>query len=146
MKQTTYYGNPISEYGLEHGYVDYACLAQAFQHILYNDITEKDPYLYDNIVSGCKSKYVNSETYDVISEEEFEALSSEERNNYYEELDLPEIFQYYIVGENAIDILKDAGEIVFYSEALNLYIWGVAHYGTAWDYVLTDIKINTCED
>ena len=146
MKQTTYYGNPISQYGLEHSYVDYACLAQAFQHVLCNKITEIDSYLWDNIVSGYQSKYVNGETYDEISEEEFDALSSEERNSYYEELDMPEIFQWYIVSDNAVDILKDANEIVFYSEALECYIWGVTHYGTAWDYVLTDIKVDTCED
>ena len=41
----------------------------------------------------------------------------------------------------AINILK-AHEIVYYSEELDLYIWGVTHYGTSWDYVLTDIKCN----
>jgi hypothetical protein len=27
-----------------------------------------------------------------------------------------------------------------------MYIWGVTHYGTSWDYVLTDIKIELDED
>jgi hypothetical protein len=30
---------------------------------------------------------------------------------------------------------------VFYNEKLDIYVWGITHFGTAWDYVLTDIKI-----
>lgn len=52
----------------------------------------------------------------------------------------PEVYQYYIVRD--IEPLKEANEIVWYIEALDLYIWGVTHYGTGWDYVLTSIKID----
>lgn len=38
MEQKYYYGNPISEYGLDNGYVDYATLAKAFDAVLNNDI------------------------------------------------------------------------------------------------------------
>lgn len=33
-----FYGNEISDYGLEHGYVDYASFAKAFDGVLNNDI------------------------------------------------------------------------------------------------------------
>lgn len=33
-----YYGNAISDYGIERGYVDYATLAKAFDAVLNNDI------------------------------------------------------------------------------------------------------------
>lgn len=36
-----FYGNEISEYGQEHGYVDYATLAKAFDAVLNNDIIQK---------------------------------------------------------------------------------------------------------
>ena len=36
-----FYGNEISEYGQEHGYVDYATLAKAFDGVLNNDIMQK---------------------------------------------------------------------------------------------------------
>lgn len=52
-----------------------------------------------------------------------------------------EIYQYYIVSENAIALLEEAKEVYFYNSDLDMYIWGVTHYGTSWDYVLTDIKI-----
>lgn len=52
-----------------------------------------------------------------------------------------EIFQYYIVDDNGAEILQEADEIVYYNEELDMYLWGVTHYGTGWDYVLTNIKI-----
>lgn len=52
-----------------------------------------------------------------------------------------DIYQYYIVDESGAKILMDLDEIVYYNEELDLYVWGVTHYGTAWDYVLTDVKI-----
>lgn len=52
-----------------------------------------------------------------------------------------EIFQYYIVSDSGAEILKSVNEIVFYNVALDMYVWGVTHYGTAWSYVLTDVKI-----
>ena len=74
-----------------------------------------------------------------LSEEQIEELESEEN-------DSPEIFQYFIVSSNAVDILAYNNEIVFYCEALDMYIWGVTHWGTSWDYVLTDIPLNCGEE
>ena len=52
------------------------------------------------------------------------------------------IFQDYIISEQGFEFLERyTNEIVFYNEKLDLYIWGVTHYGTGWDYVLTDVKI-----
>lgn len=63
-----------------------------------------------------------------------------EREQNYE----PDIFQYYIISDNGARILKECtNEIVYYLDFLDCYIWGVTHYGTSWDYVLTDIEIET---
>lgn len=54
----------------------------------------------------------------------------------------PEIYQYYIISDSGYNVLKyHTNEIVYYIEPLNIYVWGVTHYGTSWDYVLTDIEI-----
>lgn len=59
-----------------------------------------------------------------------------------EQDDLPEIYQYYIISDSGYNILKyHTNEIVYYIDSLDVYIWGVTHWGTSWDYVLTDIKI-----
>ena len=57
-----------------------------------------------------------------------------------------EIFQYFIISEQGASILEEyTNEIVYYNEALDLYVWGVTHYGTSWDYVLTDIPCERSE-
>lgn len=57
-----------------------------------------------------------------------------------------EIYQYYIISYNGADFLQRyTDEIVYYIESLDMYIWGITHYGTAWDYVLTNIKIEENE-
>lgn len=52
------------------------------------------------------------------------------------------IFQDYIISEQGFKFLERyTDEIVFYNEKLDLYIWSVTHYGTGWDYVLTDVEL-----
>lgn len=66
-----------------------------------------------------------------------------------DELEYPkenEVFQWFIIDRNGADLCKEANEIVYYNETLDLYLWGVTHWGTSWDYVLTDIRCNTKGD
>lgn len=164
-----FYGNRISEYGLKNGYVDYRTLAKAFDAVLNNEIMgqtwgvcgeweqisgfvdhsdeieEKEEEIeelterLDNI-EGLDDNPVYmaevEELRDKIDELRAEIEELEDADEYQ-----PEIFQYYIVDDNGARILEEAEEIVFYNDTLDMYIWGVTHYGTAWDYVLTDIKI-----
>lgn len=52
------------------------------------------------------------------------------------------IFQDYIISEQGCKFLEEyTDEIVFYNEKLDIYIWGITHFGTAWSHVLTDIKL-----
>lgn len=114
-----FYGNKISDYGLEKGYIDYATLAKSFDCVLSNDIINKTASA--NI--GYWEEYNGSE-YD------------EENDDYIE------VFQLYIISERGAQILADCtNEIVWYNNELDMYVWGITHFGTSWDYVLTDIKI-----
>lgn len=176
MKEQKYfYGNKISEYGMEHGYVDYACLAKAFDAVLNNEIMQKTYDIgYWEQESGFIDYSEEKEKLQVQIEElkseleeldekvsvihldelhfvqdeykqienEIEKLESEIEEMTELEENPPEIYQYYIVSDYGARILKDCNEIVFYNEELDMYIWGVTHYGTSWDYVLTNIKIN----
>jgi len=45
-----------------------------------------------------------------------------------------EIFQWYIVSEPSFAI-RFTKEPVFYDNELHLYVLGVTHFGTDWDYV-----------
>lgn len=124
-EQKYYYGNAISEYGMQNGRVDYATLAKAFDAVLNNDIMS---LTYDigswEQVSGI-----------VDNTDEIEELESEQ-------CDDPEVFQWFIVDDWGARLLQDIDEIVYYNETLDMYLWGVTHYGTSWSYVLTSIKID----
>ena len=125
IRSNYFYGNEVSEYGKKHGYVDYRTLAKAFNAVLVNDITK----LFYCDINGewNEPEYFNGSEY----------YTDEDGNEYYNE-----IFQYYVIDANGADLLQNwTDEIVFYLPALNMYVWGVTHFGTSWDYVLTDIKI-----
>ena len=156
-KEKYYYGNAISDYGIEHGYVDYATLAKAFDAVLNNDIMNLTCIGSWEQVSGTVD---NTDEIEELEEkrdeleEENESNPSQileneinEINEQIEELeneqnDEPEVFQWFIVDDCGARLLQDINEIVYYNETLCMYLWGVTHYGTSWNYVLTNIKID----
>lgn len=164
MLYTSYfYGQKISEYGRNHGFVDYRALAGAFDAVLNNTIYSKGWELGEwEQVSGFID---NSEAIEELREtieaieadiEELEGddtkadfiedarhrieeLEDEIADLENEEDDPGEVYQWYIVNDGAVSILEEAGELVYYNEALDVNLWGVTHWGTSWDYVLTNI-------
>ena len=119
-----FFGNKISDYGIEHGRVDYRTLAKAFNCVLNNTIYGAAWDLDDwEQISGFDN-------------------DTEDSDDEYTEYEPAEIFQFYIVDDNGAEILQEIDEIVFYNSALDVYLWGVTHWGTSWDYVLTDIPCN----
>lgn len=133
-------GNEISEYGLQCGYMDYRTLAKSFDAVLANDIILKTYGVvgYWEVENGTEVYYTD-ENGDEISEDEYF-----ENGGYENYID---VYQYYIVSGYGAEILKDyTDEILWYNEELDLYVWGVTHFGTSWDYVLTDIKIELEEE
>ena len=118
-----FYGHEISDYGVQHNRVDYRTLAECFDAVLCNDVTK----LFYNTIGNeyNEVEYYNGSDY------------NEEEDTY------EDVYQYYIISSYGAEILERyTDEIVYYIEALDMYIWGVTHFGTSWDYVLTDIKID----
>lgn len=106
-------GNKISDYGLRNGYIDYRTFANAFDCVLNN-----------NVISFAER---NGEYFDLVS------------GNYDEE---SEVFQWYIVSDSGAELIKEYEVgILYYCDELDMYLWGITHYGTSWDHVLTDIAI-----
>lgn len=121
MEKKYFYGNQISDYGVKNNRVDFLTLSKSFDCVLANEYgSNRFEYFIDYIVNGCMYEIDND-------------------GNEIE--DFKEIFQWYIVSDNAIEILKEANELVFYDSEMDLYIWAITHYGTSWDYVLSDIEI-----
>ena len=146
MKNTThkskyFYGNKISDYGLEHKRVDYGTLAKSFDAVLCNNITKlfyssiNNEYTEPEQING----YIdNSEQIEEL-QEQIEELEEEQDNQQ-------EIYQYYIISDAGAELIKEyTNDPLYYIEYLDIYVWGVTHYGTSWDYVLTDIIIELDE-
>lgn len=115
-------GNEISNYGKEHGFLDYDTFSRAFDHVLNNSIFELGQGI------GYGWELVNGFDFDYEEEEIIEE---------------PEVFQWYTVSNSGAQIIQDyTNEILYYHDELDVYLWGVTHWGTGWDYVLTDIPCN----
>lgn len=162
---THFFGNEISEYGQKNHRVDYRTLAKAFDAVLNNNIVSATGWENWETVNGYNeyaedsegNEYSYSEAQDRIEElrEEQEELDEdseryaeiEEDIRCLEDIRYSEIFQYFIISDNGAEILKEyTDEIVLYNSELDMYVWGVTHYGTSWDYVLTDIPCGESEE
>lgn len=153
---TTFCGNEASDYAKENGYLDYATFAKAFDAVMNNSIME----------NTCEIGYWEQENGIIDNSEEIEELEEqiedleegfEEYTDIQEKIDElkeeqeqsynQDIFQYYIVSDQGAEMIKQYTEDpLFYNETLDMYVWGITHYGTAWSYVLTDVKLNCKEE
>lgn len=120
----------LNEYEREHNKISFKTLVNKLfiDMILCNDITK---LFYTDINGVYTEPQVEiGEDYDQEAEEYID------------------IYQYFIVDFSSwtYDLMtkysKQFGKefILYYIEELNLYILGVTHFGTGWDYVLTDIE------
>lgn len=167
VKCKYFFGNKISDYGLKNGYVDYETLAKSFDTVLNNDIikntidigfweqtngiidnsekidelTEKQENIDDLLRDMIDNDQENTEEYKKL-EEKYNEIETDIQELKDAENYPPEIYQYYIISDEGARILCEfTNEIVFYNEELDMYVWGVTHWGTGWDYVLTDIPV-----
>lgn len=110
------FGHKVSEYALENGYLDYYTLSKIVGDcVLNNNIFEYAGYGNWALENGLE----------------------EDADGYFNE-----VYQYYIITDSGARMLADyTDEIVYYHEELDMYLWGITHFGTSWDYVLTDIKL-----
>lgn len=159
MERKYYRGNAISDYGLENGRVDYATLVKAFNAVLNNDIMklthdigswEQVSGIIDNTdeIEELEEKRDELEEQNENSPSQILENEINEINEQIEELEneqdeCQEVYQWFIVDDcGAMLLQRETNEIVYYNETLDMYLWGVTHYGTRWDYVLTSIKID----
>lgn len=153
---TTFCGNEASDYAKENGYLDYATFAKAFDAVMNNSIME----------NTCEIGYWEQENGIIDNSEEIEELEEqiegleegfEEYTDIQEKIDElkeeqeqsynQDIFQYFIVSDQGAEMIKQYTEDpLFYNETLDMYVWGITHYGTAWSYVLTDVNLNCKEE
>lgn len=168
---TTFCGNEASDYAKEQGYLDYATFAKAFDAVMNNNIMEntcevgfweQENGIIDNSeeVDALKEEITDIENrLEFLTDEEIEEAQMlqeeigsiqeqiEELEEEQERLYNQDIFQYFIVSDYGAEMIKQYTEDpLFYNETLDMYVWGITHYGTAWSYVLTDVNLNCKEE
>lgn len=126
----------MGDYEKEQGYASYRTIVERFigDIVLCNNIVDIDGnvgFFESNI------KYYN-ENDEEITEEEY--LNDD---NAYANEDTPEFYQYYLcnVGQWEKEQLQKMGIYLDYSNVLDCDVLCVDHWGTSWDYVLTDVKL-----
>ena len=119
----------LSDYELMYMRASYQTIVDRYftNKILCNNLPKIDEELFYEIEIGEEMLYNDDEDYYI------------------------DIYQYYIVdiSSYSLDALKNLlyGQnesnpiILAYSEMLDNYVLMVPHYGTSWDYVLTDVKL-----
>ena len=107
-------GIKVSETGRENGRVDLETLGKVINGVPNNKIVEK------TTACGITWELVNG--------------SAE---------DCSDISEYYIISKDAAELImkKDAEQLVYYCEYLDIYVWCVTAYGVAWEDVLTNIEL-----
>ena len=107
------YGFEVSDYGKENGYLDYHTLSK--------------------IVGSC---VLNNYILPDAGVENWELVTGEARSEW------DEVYQYFIISYAGYRFLEEyTDEIVYYHTELDMYLWGITHFGTNWEYVLTDIEL-----
>lgn len=115
------FGVAVSGYGLEHGYLDYQALAGIVGDMILNNEIHYTSYLQD---------------WETVNGQDYYENEDEEIEGYYD------VYQEYIISKSGYKFLaKYTDEIVYYNNKLDVYLWGITHFGTAWSHVLTNIKL-----
>lgn len=93
----------------------------------------KNGYLDYKALAEILGDYILNNTVRAATMEDWEIFNGEFREM---------VFQDYIISEYGYEFLQEyTDELVFYNEKLDIYVWAVTHFGTSWDYVLTDVKL-----
>ena len=129
------------------------------------DPCEYELYNYNQLIDNAKKDYIEenkeelknlicenimeSDIYNIwddieeIKENVIEDFIKENEENIIDYLNYNycEVFQWFIINENDINFLMALNCPIYYNYDKDLYLLGVTHWGTGWDYCLTPIKI-----
>jgi len=94
--------------------------------------------LQSELQDDCSFELFNGEDSYCYKHETKEECQKNDSECDYESRD---VYQTYIITQDGAEYLqRNTNEIVYYCEKLELYLWGITHFGTGWDCVFTDIK------
>ena len=125
----------ISQKTLEIGYLDYEALASMlYDGMILNNELELETFLDEVPYGAWYDRYVEFLEDEDMTEDEYDSYE------YFYDC-LESVFQWYMVSDRDAQFLLDAGEMVIYSNELNINLWCITHFGTGWSYVYSNAKI-----
>lgn len=123
---------------IENGHISYRTLADYVGDMILCNNMQSRLYETMELESGDDLDYFDNE-WNEISKEEYEKLIDKGERVNEQPVD---IYQYYIISGSGAKFLQDfSNEIVYYDSELDVYVWGITHFGTSWNYVFTDIPV-----
>ena len=85
---------------------------------------------------------VNKHYIDNLTDDDLQLVKDDYLIDIVDDLNLydyyDDIYQYYIIDDYSSNLFIKLQYPVFYSNALNVYVVGITHYGTSWSYILTN--------
>lgn len=115
--------------------ISFCCDSMILNNYLMEELQKNG--LYFDLFCGDDTLYYNKE-YEQITRQEYEQLEEDGEETHTEYAD---VFQWFIIDySDAERLAKYTNELVYYNEDLGLYLLGVSHYGTSWDYVPSNWK------
>ena len=129
----------MGDYEKEQGWASYRTLVNYYigDIVLCNNIIDIDTSVYDNMIQEDNTRYYNANGEEISEDEYYNDADA------YADYEQPEIYQYYLcnVSDWEKEQAEKCGLILSYSDMLDCDVLCVDHYGTSWDYVLTDVKL-----
>ena len=127
----------MGSYEKEQGWASYRTIVNQFigDLVLCNNIIDVDSSVYDNM--DIQERYFDENDNEITEEEYFE------NDNAYCDNSCCDIYQYYLcnLSPYAKEQCKNAGLLLSYSDKLDCDVLCVTHWGTSWDYVLTNVRL-----
>lgn len=115
-----FYGVEVTDREIEKGYISLHTLSKVIKYVYAGKIMNI-AYEHD---------------WEVVQAPKFDEEEYEEMLDYFDN-----ILSWYVVSDNAVDLLEEAGETILYNSTLELYFWGLSQIGVHWADIYTDIAI-----
>ena len=127
----------MGQYEREQGFASYRTIVDYFvgDIVLCNNIINIDTSVYDNLPTI--ERYYNENDEEITEEEYYND------DNAYCDNSISDIYQFYLcnISEYDKEQCLASGLIISYSDLLECDVLCVDHFGTSWDYVLTNVKL-----
>lgn len=124
--------------------VDYEMELQNMDYLVDTDDVKTwiSEYANDDFLMDFFDYDDNKHDIDNLTDDDLQLVKDDYLMDIIDDLDLynyyDDIYQYYIIDDHSSDLFIKLQYPVFYSNALNVYVVGITHYGTSWSYILTN--------